>query len=111
VAHVQESGMMDTVVSQAGLRSALNDIPFKIEGTTSLPLFLPDLSRMSKGTATNLARNTATHFVNQTLGKGTNAGSAVTVPQNNGRKKGFFGRLFDRRDKSPVQHAALHKKY
>jgi AsmA protein len=108
VAHVQESGMMHTVVSQAGLRSALTDIPFKIEGTTSLPLFLPDLSRMTKGTATNLARNTATHFA---LGKGTNAGSAVTVPQYNGKKKGFFGRLFGRRDKSPVQHAALHEKY
>jgi AsmA protein len=111
VAHVQDNGMVHTVVSQTGLRSAPNDIPFKIEGTTSLPLFLPDLSRMAKGTATNLARNTATHFVNQTLAKSTNAGRAATAPQNNGKKKGFFGRLFGHRDKSPVQNAALHKKY
>ncbi len=93
VAHL--SSPTASVLKHIGLGTLPKEVPFKVEGTTSLPIFLPDLS--------GLARNMATNVV-------TDAANNAIVPReaapNHERKKGLWGRIFGHKET-----AALNAKY
>jgi hypothetical protein len=55
VAHLANGGLLRSGFNRAGLKGVPDDIPFQVVGTTSQPIFLPDLS----GMATNAARKAA----------------------------------------------------
>jgi hypothetical protein len=58
-----------------------------VEGTTSLPIFLPDLSVVAKSIASSMAESVAANAAK-------NAVSPTQTAANNGKKKGLLGRLF-----------------
>jgi len=78
-----------------GLRGLPNDVPFKVEGTTSLPIFLPDLSSAVRSMAQNLATNAAKVGV-----------SPTELAANSSKKKGIWGKLFGHKE-----HASLTSKF
>jgi AsmA protein len=55
VAHIPSQGVTRTILNHVGLSGVPNDVPFKVTGTTSLPIFEPDLSVMAKSAAKNAA--------------------------------------------------------
>jgi AsmA protein len=83
VAHIPSQGATRSALNAVGLRALPNDVPFKVVGTTSLPIFLPDLSVMAKSVAENLATNAAKNGI-----------SPTAAAANAGKKKGILGRIF-----------------
>jgi AsmA protein len=53
VAHLPKGGLFHKGLDHFGLKSVPEDIPFKVVGTTSHPIILPDLRGMARNTATN----------------------------------------------------------
>jgi AsmA protein len=86
VAHIPSQGATRSALNAIGLRAVPNDVPFKVEGTTSLPIFLPDWSVMAKSLAATMAENT-----------GKNRISPTAAAANTGKKKGgILGKLWSK---------------
>jgi len=92
VAHIASNSVTRSALNGIGLRALPNDVPFKVEGTTSLPIFLPDLSVMAKSIAGSMAESIATNAAKNAVSK--NAVSPTQTAANNSKKKGLLGRLF-----------------
>ena len=96
VAHISSHSVTRSALNVIpGLRGLPNDVPFKVEGTTSLPIFLPDLSSAVRSMAQNLATNAAKVGV-----------SPTELAANSSKKKGIWGKLFGHKE-----HASLTSKF
>ncbi|HXW89800.1 MAG TPA: AsmA family protein [Terriglobales bacterium] len=77
-------------------RMMTNDIPFKVEGTTSHPIFLPDLSGMARSRATDLLAEAAKNALSPT----------ETAPNHDKKKGRLWGQIF-----SHLENAASNQRY
>ena len=84
VAHIPNQGVTRSALNAIGLRAVPKDVPFKVEGTTSLPIFLPDLSVVAKSLAATMAENAAKSQVSPT----------AAVASTGKKKGGIFGKLW-----------------
>jgi AsmA protein len=92
VAHISSHSVTRSALNVIpGLRTLPNDVPFKVEGTTSLPIFLPDLSSVARSMAQNLATNAAKVGV-----------SPTELEANSSKKKGLWGKLFGRKERASL---------
>ena len=92
VAHISSHSVTRSALNVIpGLRGLPNDVPFKVEGTTSLPIFLPDLSSAVRSMAQNLATNAAKVGV-----------SPTELAANSSKKKGIWGKLFGHKERASL---------
>jgi AsmA protein len=92
VAHISGHSVTRSALNVIpGLRGVPNDVPFKVEGTTSLPIFLPDLSSVARSMAQNLATNAAKVGV-----------SPTELEANSSKKKGLWGKLFGHKERASL---------
>jgi hypothetical protein len=84
VAHVPKDGAVRFGLNHVGLRNLPNDVPFRVVGTTSMPMIIPDLSGTSKNPTETLANNAL-----------KNVASSQVRTKN--KKSGFFHKLFGRK--------------
>ncbi|HXY11708.1 MAG TPA: AsmA family protein [Terriglobales bacterium] len=94
VAHISSHSVTRSALNVIpGLRALPNDVPFKVEGTTSLPIFLPDLSGMARSMAQNLATNAAKVGVSPT---------EVAANSSKKRERGIWGKLFGHKERAAL---------
>jgi len=92
VAHISSHSVTRSALNVVpGLRALPNDVPFKVEGTTSLPIFLPDLSSVARSMAQSLATNAAKVGV-----------SPTELAANSSKKKGIWGKLFGHKERASL---------
>jgi len=59
IAHVANNGLLRTAFDHLGLKKMPNDVPFKVVGTASKPIILPDGSGIAKAAANFAAKEAA----------------------------------------------------
>jgi AsmA protein len=112
VAHVASDGVLRGGLDHVGLRGVPDDIGFQVLGTTSVPIFVPDVSAFAKNAAKNAAKeavkNAAKRSIKEKVKETVSVKpenpaphqkpAASMVTKNDGRG-GLFHRLFGHRDK------------
>lgn len=104
--HLPSDGAVRFGLNHVGLKNVPNDIPFKVTGTTSMPVIIPDLSGMAKSTTKAVAKNAAKSTIQKVLESATKSDSttkknapATPTQAANNKKSGFFGKLFHHKGK------------
>jgi AsmA protein len=112
VAHVASDGLLRGGLDHVGLKKIPNDIPFQVLGTTSVPIFVPDVSSFAKNAAKDAAKQAVTSAATRSIkekakvpvsaqqGNSTppQKPQASTMTKNQGRG-GLLHRLFGHKDK------------
>jgi AsmA protein len=103
-AHLANGGLLRTGFNRLKLRSIPDDIPFQVVGTTSQPMFLPDLSGLARNTAMSVATQAARTAWAQNAGKALPPDARAFAPTTKSqaapetaaasRKRGFFHKMF-----------------
>src|SRR5579862_159723 len=112
VAHLEKDGAGRIVLDRVGLKKAPNDIPFRIVGTTSMPLILPDKSELVKETTKTVGTEVAQHAVEKVLKpelkkevvKAVSNENHESVQGNSQKKSCFLHKFFHRKDKGNGQN-------